>query len=804
MMSDVPPDNTSPGTEPFARWLGLPSTDAQRRAAVVGSALLLGVTLVVARLASVQGPAVPAYIAATVTLAATTSLLTAIMLLSPFAGRHGAGLTYLGMVFLYATFLWVAYMVTFPGVFSSQGLLGAGPQTAIWLSVLWWASLPLGILGYVLVGAGMRPAQERAASGDLHLTARQAVLCPPLVVILVTFAALHFQQLLPVLVAHGAYTALYSHGLVPGVWLANVVALAALVWRTRARTLLHLALCVYVLTTVLALTSFATSHGRYSVGWYFLLLDVLISSAVMLSVLLAEIRVLYATAERMQTSVTRERDHLQQIIEMLPEGVIIYDAVGTRLSLNRAATAMFGADLLGQPLAEDYQAARRLDGTLYSRDELPVARSIRTGVVVVGEQMLLRNVTTGHEIPILVSSAPLHAEHRSSLGGVAILQDISSIKASEGEREQLLAQTELARQWLQQILDVLPESVVVYNADSRVVSMNDAAVSLLGRRAEDCPRAELDFGLRLSEGVPIPLEDTPAMRALTVGEITRGARVTVRHAATGGDVPLITSAAPLRDATGTITGAVSLASDISAIAELEGQRDRVLGIVAHDLRNPLTSIAGMAQLLQMRAGRLDEPARERFLKGLQSIEVAARAMTAQIAELLDYAQVQTGREIALALEPTDVVALLRDVLKQHQQSTDEHTLELRSAEESIVAMVDARRLERAVANLLVNAIKYSPAGGPIVVSVTRTNRSDGQWLNIEVADRGVGIPADDLPRIFEQYYRASNVASSIPGTGIGLAGVRHMIARHGGSVNIDSTEGEGTTVTVRIPTSGTA
>jgi len=88
--------------------------------------------------------------------------------------------------------------------------------------------------------------------------------------------------------------------------------------------------------------------------------------------------------------------------------------------------------------------------------------------------------------------------------------------------------------------------------------------------------------------------------------------------------------------------------------------------------------------------------------------------------------------------------------------------------------------------------------------VTRTNRSDGQWLNIEVADRGVGIPADDLPRIFEQYYRASNVASSIPGTGIGLAGVRHMIARHGGSVNIDSTEGEGTTVTVRIPTSGTA
>ena len=116
-----------------------------------------------------------------------------------------------------------------------------------------------------------------------------------------------------------------------------------------------------------------------------------------------------------------------------------------------------------------------------------------------------------------------------------------------------------------------------------------------------------------------------------------------------------------------------------------------------------------------------------------------------------------------------------------------------------MAMVDPLRLERAIANLLVNAIKYSPQGGPIAVSVARALGPDGQWLSIAVADKGLGIPSSDLPHLCERYYRASNVSPTIPGTGIGLANVRHMIERHGGTLAIDSTEGVGTTVTIRLP-----
>jgi signal transduction histidine kinase len=186
-------------------------------------------------------------------------------------------------------------------------------------------------------------------------------------------------------------------------------------------------------------------------------------------------------------------------------------------------------------------------------------------------------------------------------------------------------------------------------------------------------------------------------------------------------------------------------------------------------------------------------------RSIKTIEAAAGRMMTQITDLLDHTRAQAGRALHLALEPVDLVALLRGIVGEHQHATDLHVLELRCAEESLVAGVDRQRLERAVTNLVVNAIKYSPQGGHIVVSLARAVGPDGPWISIEVADSGVGIPRADLPHMFEQYYRASNVATTIPGNGIGLAGVRHVVECHGGTVTLHSTEGMGTTVTMLLP-----
>ena len=403
-------------------------------------------------------------------------------------------------------------------------------------------------------------------------------------------------------------------------------------------------------------------------------------------------------------------------------------------------------------------------------------------------------------LPPLASGAdsPAHVASR----GVNLLLSLAfgmAVGVVAGQAEARRRGLAAERNRLRQILEVLPEGVIVYDLDAHVVSMNPTAGSLLGINVLGRKRTDFDMMARRLDGTPVPWNDIPSVRTLATGESFQGVQLLLRNLATGTDFPILTSSVALRDADGTTTGAVTVFQDISAIRDLEQLRDQMLATVAHDLRNPLTSITGMSQILQLRTGQIEQPARERFVHGLKNIETAAQRMAAQISDLLDHAQAQAGHLVDILLEPTDVIALLRHVVDEHQRTTERHTLELLTEEPAIVAMVDPRRLERAVANLLVNAIKYSPQGGPISVSVARAVGLNGQWLSIAVADKGLGIPSSDLPHMFEQYYRASNVSPSIPGTGIGLANVRHIIERHGGVIGIESTEGAGTTVTLRLP-----
>jgi signal transduction histidine kinase len=117
----------------------------------------------------------------------------------------------------------------------------------------------------------------------------------------------------------------------------------------------------------------------------------------------------------------------------------------------------------------------------------------------------------------------------------------------------------------------------------------------------------------------------------------------------------------------------------------------------------------------------------------------------------------------------------------------------------VVGLWDADRLTRVLENLVANAVKYSPAGSAVVVRVDREEAADGPVAVLSITDHGVGIPANDLPHIFERFRRGGNVAGRIAGSGLGLWGSQRIVAQHGGTIAIDSTEGHGTTVTVRLP-----
>jgi signal transduction histidine kinase len=232
--------------------------------------------------------------------------------------------------------------------------------------------------------------------------------------------------------------------------------------------------------------------------------------------------------------------------------------------------------------------------------------------------------------------------------------------------------------------------------------------------------------------------------------------------------------------------------------------DEFVAVVSHDLRAPLTAIRARAQLVRRRATVGQAGWSADVERSMAMIEASAAQMSAQINELIDLARLKAGQPLSLEVVELDVVALTRGAVDELAYDTEQHPIELTAAVPDLIGSGDPVRLKRVLTNLLTNAIKYSPEGGPIAVTVDRQEDQAGAWAVIHVQDHGLGIPAADLPHIFERFRRGSNVAGRIPGEGLGLTGARQVIEQHGGTLSVASTEGVGSTFSVRLPLSGVA
>jgi signal transduction histidine kinase len=228
-------------------------------------------------------------------------------------------------------------------------------------------------------------------------------------------------------------------------------------------------------------------------------------------------------------------------------------------------------------------------------------------------------------------------------------------------------------------------------------------------------------------------------------------------------------------------------------------RDRFLATVSHDLRTPLTAIKGYAQVLRRAAARVADPVGGRLDEGLAHVESTAARMSGMINELLDVARLELGQTLELDLSRVDLTQLVRRAVAAQQVPTERLVVRVEAGAEELVGRWDAPRLERVVENLLSNAEKYSPDGGEIVVRLARQEDASGAWAVLAVEDHGIGVPAADLPHIFDRFYRAANASGRIAGSGLGLAGVRDIVERHGGRVTAESQEGKGSSLAVRLP-----
>lgn len=329
------------------------------------------------------------------------------------------------------------------------------------------------------------------------------------------------------------------------------------------------------------------------------------------------------------------------------------------------------------------------------------------------------------------------------------------------------------------VLETMIEGVMVADAREHLVYANPAARTLL-----EIPDRLIN-GRPLLEAVRSPGIETAMQAALTTGR-THSTELELPRK----DRIVAVTASPM--ANSPAAGVVLVLQDVTDLRRLERIRREFVSNVSHELKTPLTHIQAYADTLA--DGAIDDPSHNR--KFLERIVEQAERLRALIADLLQLARIES-QETAVPLEPLGLAGPATRCVEEHQAAADGSgvTLTLECRNEPIV-MADATGLQQIADNLVDNALKYTPSGGRVSVTVSQ---SDG-WGLLEVADTGIGIPRDEQLRVFERFYRVDRARTrAIGGTGLGLAIVKHLVQTYQGRVELSSEVGRGSRFTVRIP-----
>jgi signal transduction histidine kinase len=353
---------------------------------------------------------------------------------------------------------------------------------------------------------------------------------------------------------------------------------------------------------------------------------------------------------------------------------------------------------------------------------------------------------------------------------------------------------------LGQVFASMPAGLALLDTQGRVLRHNQGWLSVWGLGPVELDRSfQVPWDLvphllaRLAE--PLALTDFGASGQRTPNEILS---TTVQLSEPHQELQLLS--VPTRDTQGHLTGRIWVVTDVTREREADRLKSEFVSVVSHELRTPLTSILGYTELLLAREFAPKD--QKEFIK---TVYDEASHLSQIVEDLLGVTRLESGK-VKLNQWVVSVRQLFNEVIAQiNIHLSSRHRLVIDLPSQIAPAYIDRDKVKQILFNLLTNAVKYSPKGGEIVLSVRETEElpdghTPGRWLLVTVSDQGIGIAEEDLPRIWERFFRVDNSNTRrIGGTGLGLSIVRSLVELHGGRIWVTSAIGKGSTFSVTLP-----
>lgn len=482
---------------------------------------------------------------------------------------------------------------------------------------------------------------------------------------------------------------------------------------------------------------------------------------------------LHASQQRLRTLVQNVHDYA--IFGLDPDGIVTEWTEGAERVKGYAAEEVVGKPVTIFSTPEDVAAG------VPQRELAKAAASGRS------ENESWRVRKSGERFWANEIATAIRDDEGTLIGFTKISRDLTAQRESE---QALRASEERFRTLIQRSADavqlVSPEGEILYSSDSVETVLGYRPDEIVGHNATTYIHPD-DVSVALAWITEVSAQPNG------VGSL----QYRVRHK--NGSWAWVETTIANHLATPTINALVGNFRNITERKQAEAEHEMFAAAAAHDLKTPLTSLRGQVQLLLRRARRGTLTDVGAITSRLDVIDAVSGRMVTLIDEMLDAAHIRAGRTLDLELAPADLVALAEAITEEARLSTIRHAVRVETEVESLVGAWDEARLTRALGNLLSNAVKFSPDGGEINVRVWREEEAAGMWAVLSVTDQGMGIPVADLPHLFERFRRGGNVAGRIAGTGIGLAGAKQIVEQHGGTITVESEEGNGATFTVRLP-----